>query len=67
VVECHAEGVIGRVITGGVPAVPGGTVFDKRVHLQDHADDPRRIVLFEPRGAVRHNANILVPSNDPRA
>lgn len=67
VVDCHAEGESGQVVVGGVPYVPGKTVFDKRVYLQDHADDLRRLILFEPRGAVNHNANIVVASDHPEA
>lgn len=67
VVDCHAEGEIGRVITGGVGQVPGQTMFDKMVHLETHMDDIRKMVLFEPRGAVWHNANIVLPSNHPEA
>ena len=67
VVDCHAEGESGQVVVGGVPPIPGDTVFDKRMYLQNHADDLRRMILFEPRGSVHHNANLLVPSNDPRA
>ena len=67
VVDCHAEGESGQVVVGGVPPIPGDTVFDKRVFLQDQADDLRRMILFEPRGAPHHNANILVPSNHPEA
>lgn len=67
VVDCHAEGESGQVVVGGVPSVPGDTVFDKRVFLQDQADDLRRMILFEPRGAPHHNANILVASNHPDA
>lgn len=67
VVDCHAEGEVGRVVIGGVPQIPGDSVFAKRVHLQDHLDDLRRMILFEPRGAINHNANILVPATDPRA
>ncbi len=67
VVDCPAEGEVGRVITGGVPHVPGETMFDKRVYLETHLDDIRRMVLFEPRGAVWHNANIILPSNNPQA
>lgn len=67
VVDCHAEGEIGQVVTGGVPAIPGATVFDKRVYLQDHLDDLRKLILFEPRGAIHHNANILVPPCHPDA
>src|SRR6187200_2848032 len=67
VVDCHAEGESGQVVVGGVPPITGDTVFDKRRYLQNHADDLRRMILFEPRGSVHHNANVLVPSNDPRA
>lgn len=67
VVDCHAEGEIGRVIVGGVGQVPGATMFDKRRHLETRMDEIRRLVLFEPRGAVWHNANIILPSNHPEA
>jgi len=67
VVDCHAEGEIGRVVTGGVGQIPGQTMFDKRVHLEQYRDDIRKMVLFEPRGAPWHNANILLPSNHPDA
>ena len=67
VVDCHAEGESGQVVTGGVFDVPGETVFDKRLYLQEHADDLRKMILFEPRGAAHHNANVLVPSNHPDA
>lgn len=66
-VDCHAEGESGKVVIGGVPCVPGETVFDKRVFLQEHRDDLRRMILFEPRGTINHNANILVASNHPQA
>ena len=67
VVDCHAEGESGQVIVGGVGDIPGDTVFDKRLYLQEHRDELRKMILFEPRGAVYHNANILVPSNHPDA
>lgn len=67
VVDCHAEGESGNVIVGGVGQVPGQTMFDKRVHLETQMDHIRKMVLFEPRGAVRHNANIVLPSNHPEA
>lgn len=67
VVDCHAEGESGKVIVGGVGQVQGETMFDKRVHLENHMDHIRKLVLFEPRGAVWHNANIVLPSNNPEA
>ncbi|MFV0253695.1 MAG: proline racemase family protein [Beutenbergiaceae bacterium] len=67
VVDCHAEGESGQVIVGGVGQVPGESMFDKRVYLETHLDEIRKLVLFEPRGAVWHNANIVLPSNHPEA
>ena len=67
VVDCHAEGESGQVVVGGGAPDPGETVFEKRMFLQDQSDDLRRMILFEPRGAPHHNANILVPSNHPDA
>ncbi len=67
VVEAHCEGEIGKVVTSGVGDVPGSTMFEKRTYLQDHRDDIRKLLLFEPRGGVTHSANILLPSTDPRA
>ena len=67
VVDCHAEGEVGKVVTGGIGDVPGETMFDKRLFLERHRDDIRRLLLFEPRGAPNQNANIILPSRDPRA
>ncbi len=67
VVDCHAEGESGKVVVGGVGNVPGETMFDKRGYLERNLDQLRELLLFEPRGAVWHNANIVLPSNDPDA
>jgi proline racemase len=67
VVGAHAEGEVGKVVTGGVIDVPGQTMFDKKCWLEENADDLRRLLLFEPRGAAANNANIVLPSNHPEA
>lgn len=67
VVDCHAEGEVGKVVVGGVGDVPGDTMFDKRVHLEQHLDQLRGLLIFEPRGAAVQNANIVLPSNHPDA
>lgn len=67
VVDAHCEGEIGRVITGGVGQVPGETMFDKKIWLERNRDDIRQMVLYEPRGGSWHNANIILPSNNPKA
>ena len=67
VVGCHAEGEVGKVVTGGIVDVPGETMFDKKRYLETHADGLRRLLLFEPRGAAVHSANLVLPSNHPEA
>src|SRR5215471_13633986 len=66
-VDAHACGEPGRVITGGVLDVPGRTMFEKMVHLREHADDLRLRMLREPRGYPAANCNLVLPSNHPEA
>ena len=49
-IEAHAEGEPGRVITGGLPPIPGATVFEKMQWMQANTDDIRQLMLREPRG-----------------
>jgi proline racemase len=67
VVDAHAEGESGKVVIGGIGRVPGQTMFEKRAYFEAHLDQLRRLLLMEPRGAVWHNANVVLPSNDPAA
>lgn len=67
VVEAHAEGEPGRVITGGVRDIPGNTVFEKMRWMQENADDIRKLMLREPRGYPALCCNLLVPPCDPAA
>jgi proline racemase len=67
VVDSHAAGEVGRVVVGGVGDVPGATVFEKRIYLQENLDQLRKLLLFEPRGSVVQNANIIVPAAHPDA
>ncbi|MDR5759005.1 proline racemase family protein [Caballeronia sp. LZ035] len=66
-VGCHAEGEVGNVVTGGLIDVPGKTMFDKMLYLEEHGDALRRLCLFEPRGSVNHNINFILPATDARA
>src|SRR4051812_33606527 len=67
VVGCHAEGEVGNVVTGGIVDVPGKTMFEKKLYLEEHLDQIRHLLLFEPRGAPYVNANIILPPCDPTA
>ena len=67
VVKCHTGGEVNNVVTGGLGNVPGDTVFEKKEWFASHLDDLRKLLLFEPRGAVTHCVNFVVPSNNPEA
>ena len=67
VVGVHAEGEVGKVVIGGVVDVPGTTMFDKMRYLAKHEDGLRKLLLFEPRGAPTHSANLVLPSSHPKA
>ena len=67
VVDAHAEGEVGNVVTGGIGDVPGATMFEKKLYLEREMDDLRRLLLFEPRGGVVHSVNYVLPATDPRA
>jgi proline racemase len=67
VVGCHSEGEVGRVITGGVLPPPGKTMFERMKHLETEVDELRRMLLYEPRGAVTHSVNLVLPPCHPEA
>ena len=60
-VEAHAEGEVGRVVTGGVLDLPGRTMADKMAHLNRVDDSLRRFCVFEPRGSAAMSTNLLLP------
>lgn len=65
-VDTHA-GEPMRVITGGVPNVPGATVHEKMEWLRDNDDQLRMLMLREPRGYPPLCCNIIVPPCHPEA
>ncbi|SAK48293.1 proline racemase [Caballeronia pedi] len=67
VVGCHAEGEIGNVVVGGLIDIPGHTVFEKMMHLEEHRDDLRRMCLFEPRGSANQSINFVLPAVNEQA
>jgi proline racemase len=67
VVNCHAEGEVGNVVTGGVFDIPGATMFEKMMYLEESRDNLRKLCLFEPRGSANQSVNFILPATDPRA
>jgi proline racemase len=66
-VDTHVCGEPARVIVGGVPDVPGATMFEKMVYLETQADELRQRMLREPRGYPASNCNLILPPTRPEA
>jgi trans-L-3-hydroxyproline dehydratase len=49
-IEMHTGGEPLRVITAGLPPIPGDTVLAKRAYFREHHDSLRRALMWEPRG-----------------
>jgi proline racemase len=56
-----------RVITGGVPHIPGATVYEKMNHLKANDDQLRMMMLREPRGYPPLCCNLICPPTHPDA
>lgn len=48
--DYHTAGEPFRIVTGGVAPLEGATVLEKRRFALEHADDVRRLLVYEPRG-----------------
>jgi proline racemase len=49
-VDYHTGGEPFRIVTGGVPTIPGATILDKRRWTAANLDHVRRLLVHEPRG-----------------
>lgn len=67
VTDMHTGGEPLRIITGGYPAIPKGTILQKRKYVRDHLDHLRRILMFEPRGHFDMYGALLVEPDLPDA
>jgi trans-L-3-hydroxyproline dehydratase len=67
VIGAHAEGEVGKVITGGVLPPPGESVYEQQQWLMQNNDALRKFLLYEPRGGAFTHANLVVPAKDPAA
>jgi proline racemase len=66
-VDSHTEGMPTRVITGGVPMLPGATMLERKLHFEEHLDDLRLLLMREPRGHGAMSGAILQPPLHPDA
>ncbi len=66
-IDTHAGGDVSRIVTGGIDALPGGSVRAQMEYLRDDADGLRKLLLEEPYGIPEMSVDLLVPPSDPRA
>ena len=66
-IDAHAAGEPLRIITAGLPPLPGATVLERRRYMAEHYDDIRRTLLFEPRGHADMYGAVLTPPVTPGA
>lgn len=67
VVDMHTGGEPLRIVTGGYPPIPKGTILEKRAYVRDHLDHLRKILMFEPRGHYDMYGALLVEPDLPGA
>ncbi len=49
-VDSHAAGEPLRIVTAGIPLIPGATILAKRRWVRENLDQVRRALIWEPRG-----------------
>src|SRR5438067_4791449 len=66
-IDAHAAGEPLRIITGGLPDLPGSTILEKRRYMQQHFDAIRRALMWEPRGHHEMYGCVLTQAVTPEA
>lgn len=67
VTDMHTGGEPVRIVTGGYPPIPKGTILQKRAWVRDNLDHLRKLLIFEPRGHYDMYAALLVEPDLPGA
>jgi proline racemase len=66
-IDAHTAGEPFRVITGGLPELPGNTILARRRYMQRHLDHLRTALMWEPRGHADMYGCIVTPPVTPEA
>lgn len=66
-VDSHTEGEPARVVTGGVPPIPGNTFQEKWLWARENLEDVRTMLMFEPRGGSHYSGSIITAPSTPGA
>lgn len=66
-IDAHVGGEPLRIITGGIPAIKGETILEKRTYFKENLDIIRRLLMYEPRGHHGMYGCIITPAVTPDA
>ena len=64
-VDSHTEGMPTRVVTSGFGPILGKTMFEKKQYVEEHLDNLRTLLMFEPRGHGSMSGSIVLPPITP--
>ncbi|MFI6831672.1 proline racemase family protein [Kribbella sp. NPDC050241] len=69
VTDYHTAGEPFRIVTGGLPDLPGQTILERRAYAQTspEVDAVRQLLVNEPRGHADMYGGFLVPPDDDGA
>jgi trans-L-3-hydroxyproline dehydratase len=67
VLDYHTAGEPFRIVTGGLPEIPGRTILERRRHFRDDHDALRKLLMWEPRGHADMYGGVLVPPDHDEA
>ncbi len=60
-IDAHTEGEPFRIITSGLPDIPGETILEKRQYAMKNLDHIRKLLIWEPRGHADMYGCIITP------
>jgi trans-L-3-hydroxyproline dehydratase len=61
-IEMHTGGEPLRIVTAGLPPIPGANVLEKRAWFRDRHDAIRKALMWEPRGHADMYGAVVLPS-----
>lgn len=60
-IDSHTAGEPTRIVTGGLPNIPGKTMPEKKEYLEKNLDHLRTAIMLEPRGHNDMFGSIITP------
>jgi proline racemase len=66
-IDTHTAGEPTRIVLGGLPPIPGTTMFEKKGYMIEHLDHIRTLLVQEPRGHKDMFGAIITPPVTSRA